>query len=160
MNAAPILGNLDTKVEAKPSESKVRASQRLAVQALSAEDRARAQQRQLQALERDNYSMGSAQAVPLTKDTRGRSKSRYRSVGESSSRKGNELTLTRGRHTLEQLVQEAHLERVAILGEPTYLSIVVPPSTYPARRLCTVCGYEGAYHCLFPPLIEITILAI
>ena len=30
---------------------------------------------------------------------------------------------------------------------PTYLTALTPPSVYPPRMLCSVCGYWGAYKC-------------
>lgn len=30
---------------------------------------------------------------------------------------------------------------------PTYLTAATCPPTYPARVICTVCGYWGAYKC-------------
>ncbi|KAH6909046.1 hypothetical protein BKA70DRAFT_1371730 [Coprinopsis sp. MPI-PUGE-AT-0042] len=30
---------------------------------------------------------------------------------------------------------------------PTYLTAAAPPSKYPPRRLCSVCGYWAAYSC-------------
>lgn len=30
---------------------------------------------------------------------------------------------------------------------PTYLTSITPPSAYPPRMLCSVCGYWGAYRC-------------
>lgn len=30
---------------------------------------------------------------------------------------------------------------------PSYLTAAAPPSKYPPRNLCSVCGYWGSYHC-------------
>ncbi|OAQ33798.1 hypothetical protein K457DRAFT_55215, partial [Linnemannia elongata AG-77] len=31
--------------------------------------------------------------------------------------------------------------------EPSYLTADMGPSRYPARRLCSVCGWRGLYSC-------------
>ncbi|KAI6008439.1 hypothetical protein EDC04DRAFT_2776934 [Pisolithus marmoratus] len=30
---------------------------------------------------------------------------------------------------------------------PSYITAAAPPSPYPSRLLCSVCGYKGAYRC-------------
>ncbi|KAI8806425.1 hypothetical protein BJ742DRAFT_680040 [Cladochytrium replicatum] len=48
------------------------------------------------------------------------------------------------RRNLQMLLSESKIE---LSTEPTYLTASQPPSRYPPRKLCTVCGYLGAVEC-------------
>ncbi|KIY43815.1 hypothetical protein FISHEDRAFT_67613 [Fistulina hepatica ATCC 64428] len=47
--------------------------------------------------------------------------------------------------SLSTLIDES---KIAAMPGPTYLTAASPPSAYPARMLCSVCGYFGHYRCL------------
>ncbi len=51
----------------------------------------------------------------------------------------------RFRKTLQNLVEEeATLDKAA----PNYFTCVAPPSSQPAKKLCSVCGFPSSYNCV------------
>ncbi|KAI9159588.1 hypothetical protein H9P43_008928 [Blastocladiella emersonii ATCC 22665] len=51
------------------------------------------------------------------------------------------------KRTLASHIEESRLEYYPP-DIPTYLTAVVGPSTRPARKLCSVCGFKAAYTCV------------
>lgn len=60
--------------------------------------------------------------------------------------KTGELFKQRFRRTFVMLLEEAQQEAEA--GEPSYTSAKVPPSKFPERHFCAVCGFPSNYTCV------------
>jgi zinc finger HIT domain-containing protein 1 len=50
------------------------------------------------------------------------------------------------RKNLATLIDESSIASLAS-SVPTYLTAGAPPSAYPPRMICSVCGYWGLYKC-------------
>ena len=51
-------------------------------------------------------------------------------------------------HLLRPKTLEEVLTEQQVVFEPNYLTAAAAPSVLPAKHLCTVCGFEGAYTCV------------
>uniref|UniRef100_A0ABM0GQH4 Zinc finger HIT domain-containing protein 1-like n=1 Tax=Saccoglossus kowalevskii TaxID=10224 RepID=A0ABM0GQH4_SACKO len=107
--------------------------------------RMRRQKRQLEALERDNFQDDpQANLVLVTK------KLPQFDVQEGNIKKKKK---TRGDHYKQRFRKNftALLEEELMnMQEPSnYLSACVPPSTFPERKFCAVCGYPFQFNLFF-----------
>uniref|UniRef100_A0A3B3WCU5 HIT-type domain-containing protein n=1 Tax=Poecilia mexicana TaxID=48701 RepID=A0A3B3WCU5_9TELE len=122
----------------KKSSARVEAGQR---RVLDEATRQRRLTRQLEALEKDNFQVGSG-----TGPSRG--SGGFQCVSVSSEKKRRK---TRGDHFKQRfrknfttLLEEENLSERA---EPNYLSAAAPPSSLPPRLFCCVCGFPSHYTC-------------
>lgn len=115
---------------------------------LDNETRKRRQKRQLEALEKDNFQddphahltiVPAKMKVPAFNDTMEDKRKKRKS-------KTGELFKQRFRRTFVMLLEEAQQEAEA--GEPSYTSAKVPPSKFPERHFCAVCGFPSNYICV------------
>jgi len=115
---------------------------------LDSATRKRRQKRQLDALEKDNFQddphshltvVPAKMKVPAFNDTMEDKRKKRKS-------KTGELFKQRFRRTFAMLLEEAQQEAEA--GEPSYNSANVPPSKFPERHFCSVCGFPSNYTCV------------
>ncbi|XP_020899213.1 zinc finger HIT domain-containing protein 1 [Exaiptasia diaphana] len=115
---------------------------------LDSATRRRRQQRQLEALEKDNthedphghINVLQAKArIPAFNDTMEEKKKKKKT-------KTGEHFKQRFKRTFNTLLEEAQQD--AEEGEPTYASANVPPSRFPERHFCAVCGFPSNYTCV------------
>ncbi|KAE9408449.1 hypothetical protein BT96DRAFT_962756 [Gymnopus androsaceus JB14] len=114
----------------------------------------------LDELEKSNYSESASLNVGEDEDEAPATKGRARQTLISDKRNlqlaGTSPAATKKKSTMN--VRTALLYRknlatlieesgIASLPAPTYLTAAAPPSTYPPRLICTVCGYWGQYKC-------------
>ncbi|KAL9652078.1 hypothetical protein ABK040_015880 [Willaertia magna] len=116
-----------------------------------------------EALERDNYFIGSVGGIDDEdeddeewKDGNNSSNTnnQSKSEGGSSTKKRKKATTTSKdgkkkvkfvKRKLEQVLYDIdHLEEAK---EPNYLSITAPPSLYPKRNFCSITGFQANYTC-------------
>lgn len=98
----------------------------------------------LEALEQDNFhddphaDLVMSKKVPKFQETleRGGRKKKARSA---------EYYKQRFRKTFAQLVEEDHAYNP---DPPNYMSIQAPPSQFPERHFCAVCGFPSNYTCI------------
>ncbi|KAI8049048.1 hypothetical protein BDF22DRAFT_700889 [Syncephalis plumigaleata] len=101
---------------------------------LTADERERFVQRQLDSLERDNYTE-RADTVIVSENAR-----------LSRRSKGKMTALMKGRWTLAALITDSRIDRLPV-DVPTYLTAAVGPSAQPPRKFCSVCGFVAGYLC-------------
>ncbi|KAI9596006.1 hypothetical protein BDF19DRAFT_439338 [Syncephalis fuscata] len=101
---------------------------------LTVGERERYVQRQLDSLERDNYT---ERTDVISSNELARSSRRP---------KGKVTALAKGRWTLATLIAESQISRLPA-DVPTYLTAAIGPSTQPSRKFCSVCGFVAGYTC-------------
>ncbi|KAI1722785.1 HIT zinc finger domain-containing protein [Ditylenchus destructor] len=73
-------------------------------------------------------------------------------LNEIGSKKGKilraKLTTTRFRKTFDQMLEEEQKFKDQDPEAPTYSEVSAPPSAYPARKFCSVCGLFSKYTCV------------
>ncbi|XP_062521544.1 zinc finger HIT domain-containing protein 1-like [Corticium candelabrum] len=108
--------------------------------------RQRRLKRQLEALERDNHHDDPHQNVPQITH-----KLPSFSDGETGRRVRRSKTEVRikqrFRRTFTALLEELQNDEEA-KSKPNYLTIAAPPSKFPERKFCAVCGFPSAYTCV------------
>ncbi|KAF8896212.1 hypothetical protein BD779DRAFT_1608519 [Infundibulicybe gibba] len=120
--------------------------------------------RHLDELERSNYAEPTLLALGEEEDegatgkyTKGRARQtisdkRNLKISGSSPASGakkstmNVRTALLYRKNLATLIEESGIAALPA-SIPTYLTALAPPSPYPPRMLCSVCGYWGQYKC-------------
>ncbi|TFK27162.1 hypothetical protein FA15DRAFT_702175 [Coprinopsis marcescibilis] len=132
-------------------------------QVLDPEIIAKRTKRHLDELERSNYSEPTTLVSGQDEDDEegGYSKGRARQTisdkrkvtipGKSPAARSRKSTMNVRtallyRKNFAALLDESNIATLPA-DEPTYLTAGAPPPTYPARLLCTVCGYFGSYKC-------------
>lgn len=131
-----------------------------AKQVLDPEVVAKRKKRHLEELERTNYSASVILNDPDSEpesSTNPKAKFRARQTvisdkrtfGNSKPKRKSSMNVRTAilyRKGLAALVEESG---ISILPStvPSYITATAPPSPYPARLLCSVCGYKGAYRC-------------
>lgn len=107
--------------------------------------RKRRQRRQLDALEMDNFgddphaNLAKAKKLPSFIDSPEEKKKRKKKgTGEHFKQ--------RFKKTFVLLLEEEKQEFVE--GEPNYVTACVPPSKFPERHFCSVCGFPSNYTCV------------
>ncbi|KAI0988253.1 hypothetical protein GJ496_010062 [Pomphorhynchus laevis] len=99
----------------------------------------RKQQKLIESLEIDNYQDDSStefdDIVKLSKRKNVTNKSRKR------PKRSLEYLRQRQRKTLDALLEEDE-------NMELYINSQAPPSKYPARKICCVCGYPSIYNCM------------
>jgi zinc finger HIT domain-containing protein 1 len=100
----------------------------------------------LEALERDNFQddphadLVMSKKVPKFQDNLDTSKTR----NKGRKTKGADYYKAKYRKTFSQLLEE---ERTTRPDPPNYFSAQAPPSKFPPRHFCAVCGYFSTYTC-------------
>ncbi|TFK40244.1 hypothetical protein BDQ12DRAFT_734250 [Crucibulum laeve] len=130
------------------------------IQALAAEVIAKRTKRHLDELERSNYSApntlltgedaeeghGRGRARQTISDKRTLNIPGTSPAAKKKKTTHNVRTALVYRKTLAELIDESKIANLPP-DDPTYLRAAAPPSAYPPRMLCTVCGYWGHYKC-------------
>jgi len=115
--------------------------------------------KKLEALEEDNFRKDPFESADSPKKKAPRliftesspQKDQEQSPSLTSSKKKKRFRgdhfKTRFRKTFAQLLDE---QKHKLLGEvgPNYFTAVVPPSKFPARKFCSVCGSFSKYNCV------------
>ncbi|KAM6504267.1 hypothetical protein JOM56_001210 [Amanita muscaria] len=145
----------------KAREHHVRQAQSIQFQPLAPEIIAKRAKRHIEELERSNYTEPTLLPYDDDEDGGRNAKGRARQTisdkrnlkirGNSPAAKKKKSTMNVRtallyRKSLTAWIEEANLGTLAPEA-PTYLTAVVPPSPYPPRLLCSVCGYWGHYKC-------------
>lgn len=108
---------------------------------LDAATRKRRQKKALESLEQDNYHDDPHANLVMHK----KAPKFEESLDKTKRRKGRgDIFKQRFRKSFATLVEE---EQMCNKDLPTYFSIAAPPSTYPARKFCAVCGFPSGYTC-------------
>ncbi|KAI6025598.1 hypothetical protein F5J12DRAFT_715391 [Pisolithus orientalis] len=132
----------------------------VAKQVLDPEVLTKRTKRHLEELERTNYSASVTLNDPDSEpesSTNSKSKFRARQMvisdkrtfGNSKPKKKSSMNVRTAvlyRKGLAALVDESGISTLPSTV-PSYLTATAPPSPYPVRLLCSVCGYKGAYKC-------------
>ncbi|PPQ83446.1 hypothetical protein CVT25_007037 [Psilocybe cyanescens] len=134
------------------------------VQTLAPEVIAKRTKRHLDELERSNYAEPTLLAGVGDEDEEGGNKyhkGRGRQIisdkrnlnilGTSPAAKKKKSTMNVRtallyRKNLATLIDESNIASLPS-SVPTYLTASAPPSVYPPRMICSVCGYWGSYKC-------------
>ncbi|KAF7308494.1 HIT-type domain-containing protein [Mycena chlorophos] len=116
-------------------------------------------QRHLAELERSNYAEQSTnigeedEGNGTVKHGKGRARmlisERHTFVIPGSKKKKSTMNVRTAllyRKTFATLLEDSGLDRLPPTTA-TYLTAQAPPSRYPPRLICSVCGYWGAYKC-------------
>ncbi|KAL5476246.1 hypothetical protein EMCRGX_G026168, partial [Ephydatia muelleri] len=100
--------------------------------------RKRRQQRQLEALERDNFHDDPHAAFAHLAV-----KSKLPSFTDGTESKRKKKTRTKADHFKQRFRKtfQTLLEELINIQGPSYLTATAPPSRFPPRHLCSVCGY-------------------
>ncbi|KAJ7220054.1 hypothetical protein GGX14DRAFT_585296 [Mycena pura] len=127
-----------------------------AVVGLTPEVIAKRTKRHLAELERSNYSEPSSHVGEEEEDgnyTKGRarqliSEKRTFNIPGLKKKKSsmNVRTALLYRKNFAMLLEESNIDGFPSTV-PTYLTAQAPPSNYPPRLICSVCGYWGRYKC-------------
>lgn len=126
----------------------------LAKQALNPEVIAKRTKRHLEDLERTNHSNSLLDDFDSDPESSSNIKSKFRarqtvisdkhSFGKSKKKSTmNVRTAVLYKRPLKTLLLESNIPD----SEPSYFTATTPPSPYPPRLLCSVCGYKGIYKC-------------
>ncbi|XP_066266156.1 zinc finger HIT domain-containing protein 1-like [Branchiostoma lanceolatum] len=108
--------------------------------------RLKRQRRQIENLERDNFHDDPhANLVLVNKKL-----PQFSDTNDSPATKKKKKTRgdhfkQRFRKNFQTLLEE---EQLSIRGGPNYLTAQVPPSEYPERKFCAVCGFPSNYTCV------------
>ncbi|XP_032230927.1 zinc finger HIT domain-containing protein 1 [Nematostella vectensis] len=110
--------------------------------------RRRRQKRQLESLENDNFQedphahltvLQNKMRIPAFKDTMEEKRKKKKT-------KTGEHFKQRFKRTFAVLLEEAQQETEE--GQESYASANVPPSRFPERHFCSVCGFPSNYTCV------------
>ncbi|KAL7752438.1 Zinc finger HIT domain-containing protein 1 [Sorochytrium milnesiophthora] len=149
---------------ARENEMANKSSQRLreveATRTLDEPTRRRQQQRHLDALESDNYAVSSdalegivlgrrdtVEEMALDNADGGIDGSGAAGRPRKKPRKRELKRLIAARRPFLSLVEESRIDALPP-GVPSYLTAAAGPSLLPARRFCSVCGFEARHRCL------------
>ncbi|TPX34383.1 hypothetical protein SmJEL517_g03043 [Synchytrium microbalum] len=140
-----------------------RTSTRGANTSLDTASRARALQKRLDELERDNsgalpdVDLVTTVLQPVYQTGAGSGTKRPRGLADGenqdapgASTKGRKQQVRRLlllRKNLSSYIADSKFEQLPP-GTPTYLTANAPPSKFPPRKICSVCGFEGTYACV------------
>lgn len=108
--------------------------------------RIRRARKALMALEQDNFhddphaDLVMSKKVPKFEDELDQSR------GRKNKRKTGEYLKAKYRKTFAQLVEEDRMNYEET-NEPCYSSAQAPPSKFPERHFCAVCGFPSNYTC-------------
>lgn len=141
-------------------EQYARQARNTTTQGLTSEIIAKRTKRHLDELERSNYAetnllAGEDDEEGVSKKGRARQtisdKRNLNILGSSAAAKKKKSTMSVRtallyRKNLATLIEESNIASLPP-SIPTYLTSITPPSAYPPRMLCSVCGYWGAYRC-------------
>ncbi|XP_072034092.1 zinc finger HIT domain-containing protein 1-like [Amphiura filiformis] len=110
--------------------------------------RAKRLRTQLEALEQDNFQEDPHLNVPLG----GNKKLPQFDVTEANTGQQKKKRKTRGDHFKQRFRKTFHLlveeEQLSVIEPPNYLTACVPPSKFPERRFCAICGFPSNYTCV------------
>ncbi|CAN0176427.1 unnamed protein product [Lampetra planeri] len=102
--------------------------------------------RQLEALEKDNFQEDPQASLPAV------STKRLPQFSDDTPTTNKKKKKTRGEHfkqrfrkTFQTLLEE---ENLSVSTEPNYLTSCVPASKLPQRHFCVVCGFPSPYTCV------------
>ncbi|KAK7603644.1 hypothetical protein V9T40_003643 [Parthenolecanium corni] len=107
--------------------------------------RSRRLRKALEALEIDNYHDDPHADLVMSKKVPKFSDSFETRGGRKKKGKGLDYYKQRYRKSFPQLVEE---ERHNQPDPPNYMSAEAPPSVFPQRHFCAVCGYFSSYTCV------------
>jgi len=109
--------------------------------ALDPAARKRRQKKALEALEQDNFHDDPHANLVMHK----KAPKFEESFDKAKRRKPrNDLFKQRFRKSFAALVEE---EQMCNKDPPNYFTVTAPPSPYPERRFCAVCGFPSNYTC-------------
>lgn len=142
-------------------EQLARQANKPTAQVLAPEVIAKRTRRHLDELERSNYTEPTLLAS--VEDTEGGSYSKGRARQTISDKRnlnipGTSAAAKKKKSTMNVRTALLYRKNFATLLEesniasspssvPTYLTACAPPSAYPPRMICSVCGYWGRYRC-------------
>ncbi|XP_046853744.1 zinc finger HIT domain-containing protein 1-like [Xenia sp. Carnegie-2017] len=128
-----------------PEKSSARQKAQAGRRVLDEYARKRRRKRQLDALEMDNFgddphaNLAKGKKLPSFIDSsEEKKKKRKKGTGEHFKQ--------RFKKTFALLLEEEKQEFVD--GEPNYVTACVPPSRFPERHFCSVCGFPSNYTCV------------
>ncbi|KAF9532584.1 hypothetical protein CPB83DRAFT_867421 [Crepidotus variabilis] len=148
----------------KPGKKQLARQAAAAAQALAPEVIAKRTKKHLDELERSNYAEPTLLAGVGEEDEEGGNKYGKGRGRQTISDKrqldipGNSPAARKKKSTMNVRTALLYRKNLATLIEesnitalpsniPTYLTAVAPPSPYPPRLICSVCGYKGSYKC-------------
>ncbi|OXA62213.1 zinc finger HIT domain-containing protein 1 [Folsomia candida] len=115
---------------------------------LDAAARYRRQKKALEALEQDNFhdephaDLVMSKRAPKFQETL---ESKAGTGLKKKKKRDSEYYKIKYRKPLNLLVEE---EQLANPEGPNYSSCAAPPSKFPSRSFCNVCGFEASYNCV------------
>ncbi|OON17507.1 HIT zinc finger [Opisthorchis viverrini] len=116
---------------------------------LDAAARERRQRKALELLEQDNHIDEPQSDVKLTKRPHfGDEDDDPVSAQKKKKKRRVSSMRSRGRKTLELLLDEEYQATKGGTTGPCYFTAAAPPSRLPCRKFCNVCGFKGIYNCV------------
>nr|CAG4635808.1 EOG090X0GXS [Artemia franciscana] len=107
--------------------------------------RKRRARKALEALEQDNFHEDPHANLVMNKKIPKFEETLEGKVKRGRKQRTAEYYKQRFRKTFSQLVEE---DQILSSGKPNYTSALAPPSKFPDRHYCAVCGFPSSYTCL------------
>ncbi|GAB1609035.1 zinc finger HIT domain-containing protein 1 [Argonauta hians] len=108
--------------------------------------RKRRARKALEALESDNFQADPHADLKMSKKAPKFDEHIEISSGVGRKKKKNKVEqLKRCKKTFAALLEE---EQLTIKKTPNYFSAVVPPSKFPEKHFCAICGFPSSYKCV------------
>jgi zinc finger HIT domain-containing protein 1 len=112
---------------------------------LDVASRKRRQRKALETLEQDNFHDDPHANLVMHKKAPKFDESLENKQQRIRKKKGSEIFKQRFRKNLSALIEE---EQINNKDGPNYFSAAAPPSKYPERKFCAVCGFPSSYTCI------------
>ncbi|KAF8569187.1 Zinc finger HIT domain-containing protein 1 [Paragonimus westermani] len=115
---------------------------------LDAAARERRQRKALELLEQDNHIEEPQSDIKSTKRPHFGDEDEHLSAFTRKKKRRLSTVRSRGRKTLEILLDEEYQATKGGTTGPCYFTAASPPSRLPCRKFCNVCGFKGIYNCV------------
>lgn len=137
---------------------KLRADDLHSSKRLDGDTRQRRLKKQLEALEQDNFQddphanltwhkkIPKFDESPTTGSTVFNSETKKRKEKRKSDHLTNASKSSRFKRTFQQLLEEEEQNRED--NKPNYFTAQAPPSSFPPRHFCAICGFTSLYTCV------------